>query len=274
MQIIKKIDEKYFNQIIRKTVIFIRRFLPTKNNLITKHDRKMNIKLSNYIYFGLMGTDLSNVRSLRYFKEIGVSYNSIPKNGSTNIMIILNEILKTNKKNLKAIRRHGRLNENMFRLDTHYNIFKSYKFTFVRNPYIRALSMYRYMFENRYNNTIEPQKGFIEFLKFLKYGGINLNHHFMPQKDLLFFEVDTFDFIGKLENFEKDFSKLLNKLNIKPSDKVLSLIQNRTNTKHVTLSENYLDSYYTKESIQFVQQIFKVDFDSFKYPVEFDKINF
>lgn len=273
MQIIKKIDEQYLNQIIKKTYLFMKLSIPTKTNFIKKQDRKIKKKLLNFQYRNITGTNFSNVQHLRYFKELGLSYNVIPKNGHTNIMIILNDILKSNEKNIMAIRRYGRLKEDIFRIDIHYFIFNSYKFTFVRNPYIRALSMYRYMFENKYNSQIGLQNGFTEFLKFLKYGGINLNEHFMPQKDLLFFEIHAFDFIGKLENFEKDFSKLLIKLNIKPSDNLRSLIQNRINTKHVTLSENYLETYYTEKSIQLVQQIFKDDFDSFGYSFEFKEIN-
>lgn len=272
MRFIKSFDEKYLNNSFKKIYLKLEYKLPTLSKRINAKDRKIIKHLSQNNLRQISGINLLNVTQIRYFETLNISYNAIPKNGHTNVMIIFNEILQTKKTNLKSIRRHGRLYKNLLNIDEHYKIFKSYKFTFSRNPYIRALSMYRYLFEKKHLSDQRKKDAFIEFLRFLKFGGINLNMHFMPQVDLLFFELEDFDFIGRLENFAEDFKELLLRIECEPSVKALELIEKKSNTKHVTLSEKYLKDYYSSESIKLVQQIYKKDFEYFGYDSDYKSI--
>jgi len=99
----------------------------------------------------------------------------------------------------------------------------AYKFTFVRNPYDRALSAYNYLINGGrghkldllYQSKLIKYRSFSDFVlrcftnkKYLDY------LHFEPQIDFLLAsgKID-FDYIGKIENFNFDFDCIKRKLN-------------------------------------------------------------
>lgn len=83
-------------------------------------------------------------------------------------------------------------------------LFSSYfKFTFVRNPWTRVLSFYKY---GGYNKFISFEDYIIQYLE----GIFNKKYWFMmPQKNFIYDKNKLLvDFVGKFENLQDDFDKI------------------------------------------------------------------
>lgn len=132
------------------------------------------------------------------------------------------------------------------------NIYDSYfKFTFVRNPWDRFVSLYffnkstRYqkMFPNRLTTLIAKKYEFKEWLDIFPYRKFQ-------QVD---YGVLELDFIGRYETIQDDFNTIFNKkLNV----------ENSTDKKHYSY-------YYDDEGVDKVYTLAKLDINTFKY--EFGK---
>lgn len=152
--------------------------------------------------------------------------------------------------------------------------FNSYfKFTFVRNPYSRAVSAFFYLSHggsrNAYDNKIfekyfkNQKKDFNSFcINQLSKDVINDAVHFSPQHTFLCDDNMNIlvDFIGRQENFENDAKKLFKTIGI-PFE---YMHINKSDHKHYS-------EYYTKESQEKVFNLYKPDFDILKYSPEIDR---
>ncbi|WP_136810830.1 sulfotransferase family 2 domain-containing protein [Desulfosediminicola flagellatus] len=165
-------------------------------------------------------------------------------------------------------------------------LFHSYfKFAFVRNPWDRIVSEYKYrLHAHRYSF-----KKFL-FEHFPKPSWNDKYCHVIPQYDFLHDENGNLlvDFIGRFENIQDDFTYVCDQLNIKLKilphrNKSTSIFQKRDNnlTKilHSTRAKfsinhrrntfkRYTD-YYDSESIDFVANIYKNDIETFGYEFEY-----
>jgi FkbM family methyltransferase len=161
------------------------------------------------------------------------------------------------------------------------------KFTFVRDPYTRILSAYAnkiepitqksYSFENdayftRIWHRIEqfridrfPDKARIDFecfLAWLEMSGdpLTKDEHWVPQEEILGFEENKYDFIGRFENIERDAKALLHLMGCDipfPSREAVGFPGTNAATRSA--------KYYSDEAISAVQRIFKRDFQYLGY---------
>jgi len=146
-----------------------------------------------------------------------------------------------------------------------------FSFSFVRNPWDRIASSYRYFRsmqpEDRWYKGNEKLSNFAKELSFNDFvhmvpefqkmmtrekGSVRSGIHFQP---FSYFLDRPVDFIGKMENINRDYIKICSKLNtrIKPLKKV-----NTTN------SFNYQD-HYTKESRNLVYNLYYKDIEQYNY---------
>ena len=153
------------------------------------------------------------------------------------------------------------------------NIQEYFTFTFVRNPYSRLVSAYNFIKNGGYNGNnkwdIKVRDTYIKNLSFKdfvlencynKKNQIKCNHfigavHFLPQT----YFIDTkIDFIGKVENLQKDFDIVCDRVGIP-----------HLTLKHKNIGEkaNYLD-YYDNELIEIVKSLYHDDFKKFNYKFE------
>ena len=91
-----------------------------------------------------------------------------------------------------------------------------FKWTFVRNPFSRALSQYGMALHMRWNKA-EEGFSFEDFLSFLERGRVPSRLspiHYQPQTDFVFDRKNcpVVDFIGKLENADEDMPYVLGRI--------------------------------------------------------------
>jgi len=155
---------------------------------------------------------------------------------------------------------------------------KYFKFVFVRNPWDREVSLYNYRIKTievfkkmGYKKLTPMQKSFFDFnKKFVKnhptfesaiqsyVGKENIFHSPMHKwthdKNL----NQVVDFIGKLENINQDFHNICF-LNGLPQKRLKKTNQ----TKH-----DHYSSYYTDETREIVENLYKKDIELFDYHFE------
>lgn len=127
-----------------------------------------------------------------------------------------------------------------------------FKFTFVRNPWSRAVSIWNYFVKNRG----VPNCTFIEFIE-KDYFNFNqsVKNHSISQHILVSYDGTIFvDFIGKIENINCDWYKVSNKINIDAKLGVSNI------TKH-----NHYVKYYNDYAKEAIYNKYKTSIDMFGY---------
>ena len=151
-----------------------------------------------------------------------------------------------------------------------------FKFGFVRNPWSRILSEYRY--RNYFYHL-----SFRDFVlnKMPKPGWSDNYRHVMPQYDMLYDESGNLlvDFVGRFENLQQDFDKVCKALSISSSSLPH---RNKSNKKSRDLKrslrnflymngENHkrrVRDFYDEESRNAVASYYKKDIEKFGYSLE------
>ena len=157
-----------------------------------------------------------------------------------------------------------------------------FKFTFVRNPWSRMISIYKYL---KFNQKYE----FKSFLTKAFKNKVWRNEYWFvrPQSDFVYTEDEKLlvDFVGKFETLQDDFNDIctkialaptkiphVNKSNVKPKPSLhpRRLIKycnhqiNQINLKRIPTFKKYQD-YYDDESIEIVAELYKRDIELFGY---------
>ncbi|MEA3438223.1 MAG: sulfotransferase family protein [Thermodesulfobacteriota bacterium] len=148
------------------------------------------------------------------------------------------------------------------------NLDSYYKFTIVRNPYRRILSAYLDKIKNRngskrkivtklLNKNPNDQITFNEFLGFLENGGLRQNGHWAPQTDFLVFPIDQYNYIGKLENLQKDLTHILTTTYGKDCP-IVSVNEHKTDSRNKTKELTASDKLR-------IYNLYMDDFKNFNY---------
>lgn len=144
-----------------------------------------------------------------------------------------------------------------------------FSFAFVRNPYSRILSCYldKIIGDQKERNIRLPKLGFkstdvISFEEFLLAVKSHLTEdiHWMPQTILLSSKKINLSFIGKIENFEEDFSFVLSSLNIETNIK--------NYRPHSVSADTKLKEYLNEKTISLIKEIYYDDFVNYGYSFE------
>ncbi len=148
-----------------------------------------------------------------------------------------------------------------------------YKFSFVRNPWARLVSEYRY--RNYLNH-----RSFKDFVmnKLPSPGPDDNYRHVMPQTDMLYGRDGRLlvDFVGKFENLQSDFDKVCAQLGIekstlphvnssdKSSRELKRKMRNFLYRNNETPLRQYTD-FYDDETREFVADLYRMDIENFGY---------
>ncbi|MEH6542889.1 MAG: sulfotransferase family protein [Porticoccaceae bacterium] len=153
---------------------------------------------------------------------------------------------------------------------------KSYfKFSFVRNPYARALSCYldkvRLGRKKRYSEMLgvseEEAVSFEAFLTRVSHQKTSeMDLHWIPLSVILTLNNIEYDFVGRFENFENDLIKVIalvcERNNISTPDNGLYVARN---SPHRTDASSLISEYMTERSGELIREIYRDDFELFGY---------
>lgn len=160
-----------------------------------------------------------------------------------------------------------------------------FKFAFVRNPWSRMVSMYKYI---GYNEKCE----FKEFLlEDFRNRILEEDYWFVrPQSDFIYSEEKNLlvDYVGRFEDLQNGFNYVCNRLGVRPSHlphvnsykrspserilgknprKVIKNLLRVYKTRKIANYKSY-QKYYDQESIEFVAEIYKNDIELLGYDFE------
>jgi len=149
-----------------------------------------------------------------------------------------------------------------------------FKFSFVRNPWERIVSEYRY--RNYFRH-----RSFRDFLlrRLPEPGWSDKYRHIMPQYDMLHDANGKLlvDFVGRFETLQRDFDEVCARLGIadsrlphrnssdKKSRNLRRKIRNWLHFNGENRKENYLE-FYDAETIAIVGKLYRKDIEAFGYP--------
>jgi hypothetical protein len=146
------------------------------------------------------------------------------------------------------------------------------RFTFVRDPYARVVSAFLDKIDSGRHLRFKKMLGFapddrVLFVDFLRRVSgqeiVKMNRHWRPQSALISPKVKL-DFIGRFEQFEDDFAKLLERLGVEESAV-------RHKREHQTSANHHLDLIGIEEKA-LIDRIYEEDFKRFGYPMRVDRL--
>lgn len=152
--------------------------------------------------------------------------------------------------------------------------YNKFKFAFVRNPYDRFISAWKYcIYNTKYKtslldipnfflNIVEKNSNlyFWDWAVYDNFKGYYISfavHHASPQSDP-FYMIGEADFVGRFENLQEDFNKVCDIISIKRVE--LPHLE-KYKTKHLHYSEYFKDKEFTER----VTEFYKEDFERFGY---------
>lgn len=135
-----------------------------------------------------------------------------------------------------------------------------YKFAFVRNPFDKIVSEYKWFTNSTYKFPIKPVKEFYSGMSFKSFVKNFLNssygdhfHRFSYMQILK--PLEQMNFIGRFENFQKDFDLVCQNIGIPQGE-----LTHAYKTKH----KNYIE-YYDDETREIVAERYAKDIEHFGY---------
>lgn len=209
-------------------------------------------------------------------KKNKILFVHVPKNAGTSITKIFN--FKKGIKNLTGFEEKTRIHFSHLtigQIKNFINIKKYYSFAFVRNPFDKIVSefFYRKLHKEKnvnYFKRIKIKKfTFDEFVnrlsEFKITNRINKSleeSHFLTQTKFLYIRNKlSVNFVGRVENFENDFKKLVEKINEKRNLNInIDKIYHSNSSNHV----NY-KFYYNSITKKIIEKIYEKDLDNFNY---------
>lgn len=243
---------------------------PYRKQVLSNNNQAMDSKIK--IFYDIMICQFSHWKNRKHFNELRTRKGEYTLEGYDRLKCIYVHIPKT-----AGVAINQALYDNLGwahstvreykRIFGPYTYNKYYSFTFVRNPYARLLSAFRFLRNGGFceNDRVWAERNISRYDSFNQFVAEWLNeqtiwsyHHFKPQYS---FVCDIslrpeVDFIGKYERINEDFSTVCNKLGI----------ENRLTVRNSSEMDNSTWSdVYSEPSFKKVSELYKHDFEIFNY---------
>jgi len=151
---------------------------------------------------------------------------------------------------------HLTLNE-LCKLSSNKKTESLFKFTIVRNPWDRLVSEYVWKYQHiHFNKFIYKVQQVVENKILLETNNV----HFRPQVEFINKDID---YIGRFENLNKDFKKIISQFKLK-KDTIIPH-EKKSHREHYT-------KYFTKETSEIVKNIYSDDIEQFDYKISTCKV--
>lgn len=151
---------------------------------------------------------------------------------------------------------------------------KTFKFAFVRNPWSRLVSEYRYKHSEKYDFRSFVLEHFPTKTDDKHSSGADNYRHVVPQVDFLLDKDGQLlvDFVGRFENLQADFDTVCEKLGIpaerlsrRNSSNALENSVSQTTFATANANSSHYSSFYDEETRAFVAQYYAADIERFGY---------
>ena len=151
--------------------------------------------------------------------------------------------------------------------------FKNYViFSFIRNPYNRAISSYEFIKNKKFDDRIPDELKNMSFKDFfINYENtVNIfiyTHSIMTQYENIknTYNDIKVNYLCDYKKVDEELIKILQKINITDPYKHNELILN--NLKINCSKKKNITDYYCEESLEIINRIFKKDFDFFNFKI-------
>ncbi len=161
---------------------------------------------------------------------------------------------------IEGIKKHSIASTIKKHFPKQYNWKDYYKFGFVRNPFDACISSYFYWKKRIEQNDTRRHKAKYRANKIASWTLKEYIHKYKVTQSTFFFNQSNkllVDFIGKYENLQQDFNKVMSKINSKDQDYTLNHV-NKNKHKHYTY-------YFDKQDIKVFSEKFAKDLELFNY---------
>lgn len=239
--------------------------------------------MQKHIYHKYVSTDYFNI-AVNISLQNNYLYVETPKVACSKIKSIIecielgrNDVYEHKSRDLIHHRSHAPLlsPRQVFDLEKLITERKMYKFCFVRNPYTRILSAYlnkieanepekyQILYQLGHPADLNIKLTFHEFVSAIYETPLaHLDPHWKHQYYLTYQDDIDYDYVGKIENFQKDFTSILKVINKR---KLVFDLGSKINS---TDTDKMMKKLYTREIRDMVYNKYRIDFDYFDYSPE------
>ena len=225
-----------------------------------------------------------NISRVVFYPDIKLAYNRIGKSGNSSVVLYLSDALQGKQNETSNYKESKKdaidLGVDLIQLSRDWRkilcLHQYSFFTVVRNPWSRTLSAFldkiadglnkKYDFVDGFGDN--SARGFEAFVSFLAQGGLQTNHHWRPQNEILLLPASRFSHICRLEHLAHDLPLALKStgLTLPPKDRLQKphRIESGQQGK-VTNASDRLTSYYTPQTARRIYQLFQDDFELGRY---------
>ena len=219
--------------------------------------------------------DMATAKRLAVFPRLGVVYNRIQKNANTTTMLLLDALEVGRQRSIPDSKGQHLLFYKAWALGR-FSLENARYMVVARSPYSRALSAFlfkfrfmRHMAIPRYGRAfdITPQ-GFMDFLLWLRDGGLSRDLHWDLQVSSLALPVDVFTDIIHVERYEAEMRAFLPRTRLGPGA-ALEAIDfaelRRLGSPHASKPQDKHEDFLTPKARCLVAEIYARDFQAFGY---------